>query len=414
MPPLPESSWLDAFCPLAPASAVGFPFLGGATSVHVCVPHDGSRGGLIVVPKFLSTDETLVMTAAIEDKVNSNSTATYRRSWLNLPVGNNDRAAIKMAELPKLGSRLISFPGKCYAARNLGSSRRPIVAEQVQVAVTRHRVDVNVHHDRNLGQHRVLTVLGYVGTRQATGGHTIFPLFDVPSGSGGSGHPTSGRVRAALDEIRAAIRRVPRRENSNDGRAFMGLKGVQTLCEATHHAALAGRAPPCLAVPPTPGSAAIFYQRATGEDGQLWGRPEWSNFHIACPVYGDVPKLAYQSFRENISLAPDLVRSNIPRLLPHGAQRAPRKGGSSGGIGSSSGGGSRHPNDKTTTGGGGARLVEPSVVIKRSVTRSRGGTQSTTTGIAKLILQTLLWGGVAVAAVGVCVVFACPIAVGIR
>lgn len=107
MPPLPESSWLDAFCPLAPASAVGFPFLGGATSVHVCVPHDGSRGGLIVVPKFLSTDETLVMTAAIEDKVNSNSTATYRRSWLNLPVGNNDRAAIKMAELPKLGSRLL-------------------------------------------------------------------------------------------------------------------------------------------------------------------------------------------------------------------------------------------------------------------------------------------------------------------
>ena len=45
MPLVPESSWLDAFCPLAPASAVGFPFLGGSTSVHVCVPHDGSRGG---------------------------------------------------------------------------------------------------------------------------------------------------------------------------------------------------------------------------------------------------------------------------------------------------------------------------------------------------------------------------------
>ena len=88
------------------------------------------------------------------------------------------------------------------------------------------------------------------------------------------------------------------------------MPAAELLCKATLKAAQEGNAPPVLAVPPTPGSAAVFWQygRESGSaDAPLV--PEWTNWHIACSAYGERPKLAFQSFRVNMTLARPLPRA---------------------------------------------------------------------------------------------------------
>ena len=101
----------------------------------------------------------------------------------------------------------------------------------------------------------------------------------------------------------------PAFRDSNDNRIHY-TPAAELLCEATLKAAQEGKAPPVLAVPPTPGSAAVFWQYARRSglaDAPLV--PEWTNWHIACAAHGERPKLAFQSFRVNMTLARPLLRA---------------------------------------------------------------------------------------------------------
>lgn len=290
--PLPHEEWLSALCPLSPAMAAGLPFVQG--DVHVCVNRNATHGGLFIAPRFLSSVETLHFTERLERNFGliNRGLADSRPIWYN---STNVRVPTRRTKgwsgpqtLAAVGDRLSAFPGSVPGSRR---GRR----ETIQVAVTGGRGTkprLGVHHDRNLGQHRVLTVLGYLGRSTPLGAHTIFPLFDAPMTAGRSAqtraHPWDPLAEAALQKIRATIRSTPPHERSMLGRNHV-LPEVQVLCDATLRAARAGVAPPCLAVPPVPGSAAIFWHYGDGGGGSMV--PEWSNFHIACTTGEGGPRL---------------------------------------------------------------------------------------------------------------------------
>ena len=313
---LSENEWVRHLCPSASASLAGLPHLSGHAA-HVCVPHDGTHGGLAIMPRFLSGAETKELTQLVERRFglpakrlsynSSFESISIKPSWLSQSVFGG-----WSSRLPHIGARLRAFPGQSSALK-----RRP-QHELLQIAVTGQRSTrarkASVHHDRNMGQHRVLTVLGYLGRQRPEGAHTLFPLFDV-AGLG----PREPHVHAALRLIRRAIASAPPREDSNDNRIHF-TPAAELLCEATLKAAQEAKAPPVLAVPPTPGSAAIFWQYARGPGPNAPPIPEWTNWHIACAAHGERPKLAFQSFRVNMTLARPLA----PPSPPPGRQPVPR------------------------------------------------------------------------------------------
>lgn len=188
----------------------------------------------------------------------------------------------------------------------------------------------SLHHDRltaisdtgyRFGPHRVLTLLTYLGERKAAGGHTIFPLFDPPGARPPGRRGGSSEGHAVLQAIRARLERLIRAFPTSNGRS--GLTTAQDpeigvlarkLCDATYEAAVARRAPPCLAVPPTPGSSALFFQRTAPRDGQ----PRLANNSInTATMYQEgIPEELKREYGSTKSIA-EASASGIQAMIAH-------------------------------------------------------------------------------------------------
>jgi hypothetical protein len=206
--------------------------------------------------------------------------------------------------------------------------------ETIQVASTGSRSNF-MHHDRNKVTTRYFTALVYLGRAQVVGGHTIFPMIGAArKGTQGKAARGKGNATTWSDSVLSA-RNLLRKRIQQQGTRSMVLDDPETvratgvLCAAVAHADTIGETPPVLAVPPTPGSAALFWnfgeeqgrplhtprRRPLVATGQGYGlgaphrahqqptqqRPylpdEVSNFHIPCGAIKGT-KLAMQSFRE--------------------------------------------------------------------------------------------------------------------
>ena len=193
---LSEKEWVRQLCPSASSSLAGLPHL-SSKSIHICIPRDGIHGGLAILPRFLSRVETKALTQLVERRFGlPGKRPSYNASFQTIST--------KGTWSSQIGEKLRAFPGKSSALKI-----RP-EHEMLHLAVTGQRSSSRraaVHHDRNAGQHRVLTVLGYLGRQRPEGAHTIFPLFDV-AGLG----PRQPHVLEAVQQVRRAIASAPPRE----------------------------------------------------------------------------------------------------------------------------------------------------------------------------------------------------------
>ena len=302
--------------------------LPAGAAVHECVRRDAQRGGVLLVPNYVAPTEAALLGHAAQELLVRRA-EILGRAGRRAPREYNSKT-LPLAQL-RAGPHIIQQFGRLPGSTRVGRAAS-VPGEFVQVARTGNRsAGLNMHHDRNRAPTRLLTALLYLGERAEPGGHTIFPLFDAPAArassspavaassasSSAAASSSSAAAAAAAEEEGAlalsSLRRLVRphlhqleRDNSQalifaDGRegAFGGA--VQRLCAAVVRAEQTGAPPPCLAVPPTPGTAAIFYHWRETRTGLA---PEWSNFHVGCPSLGlpSRPKLALQSFRLNHSL----------------------------------------------------------------------------------------------------------------
>ena len=200
---LSESQWVSQLCPSASANSVGLPHLSGHTA-NICIPRDGIHGGLAILPRFLSSAETQELTRLVERRFGlPGNRVSYNATFQSVSIKGTWSSAID-GTWATLGTKLRNFPG-VSSAREIGRQN-----EMLQLAATGRLSSKRkpaVHHDRNMGQHRVLTVLGYLGRQRPDGAHTLFPLFDVEGLA-----PRLPHVHAAVQQVRRAIASAPPRE----------------------------------------------------------------------------------------------------------------------------------------------------------------------------------------------------------
>ena len=170
---VPEADWVGHFCPLAPASKLGLNQHGG--EIHVYAEPSSTVGGMGVLPNFLTVSETLHMTALVEQRLGFQAGTTEPPSYFS----NSSYLSINPLQTKApthhadIAARLRTFPGITPGSPTMRPHN-----ELIQMAVTGRlgNRSLSVHHDRNQGQFRVLTILGYLGRRWPEGAHTIFPL----------------------------------------------------------------------------------------------------------------------------------------------------------------------------------------------------------------------------------------------
>ena len=345
---------IAAQCTASPAGIAGFdasrlPF---RASVYSCAARNRTHGGVAVIRDFLSPSELanftsfvqLVLTARFgrvdtpdQGGVAGAPNDTYTRTLIYWPPRSSSYATQATHRpyvnlLAAIGTRLRSLPGAPPPLPDHATVRGSAHAdgfEQLHVHAyrsKRRRVPLDadyyrvnhsptertgrlgslwaMHQDRNAGLDRFATAILYLGERPrspADGGHTIFPLLDVPGSAPSEAAVSARQLLRQLVEGSAAIgatddASAPRRWSSPKAQA-----ALRTLCEEAIQAAEVGRPPPCLAVAPTPGTASVIWNWAEldARKGEPVGErlaPEWSTVHTGCPAYG-MPKLTVQSFR---------------------------------------------------------------------------------------------------------------------
>ena len=330
----------------------------------------------MLVPEFLPHADVVALTTAAENGAWPLKEADSEYAFGETTIEHSDSdAALEISPQSRVAQRLSRLPGRSPPAFHGEVCR---ACEVVQLTVSRNRSHVNAHHDRNLEglarrlpelaaaaaavrlsrskvHERFVTALIYLGhARVRRGGHTLFPLFDAPpTPSASTAGPEQSLMaassaaaaeaegRRALAAMRAALaRRSPTDRHSTERRVLRDPEvggAIRSLCDATWRAEEAGVPPPCLAMPPTPGTAVLYWHwtygqasasaGATAEGPAMGGGvgdswvPEWSNFHVACPSLDDArPKFALQSFRVNPAVTP-------PREAERGREDGAEEGG---------------------------------------------------------------------------------------
>lgn len=332
------SSLLSSACPLA-SSPHRYSFLPADAMVHECVARSESHGGLLVVPNFLRDDELSLFTRLLDHQLPAQQVTPHQYAAKDVVVtldgcfGDRVLPVQDVALCRQVVQRLQRIPGlspdrmsllwglsganaSAASAEASKQFKRAGVAEdtaaaffgargggagggeRLQLTRTGNKSILNAHHDLFPLANRYVTVLVYLGKQRTSGGHTLFPL-----------HALSGHAPAQRDGERAResiARRITERADPPIRRGqvaylppFRDTSGeMRTLCEAARQADETAGTPPCLAVPPLPGAAAIFWHWGRREiDGEARAVPEMSNFHVACPAHGPM-KMAMQSFRE--------------------------------------------------------------------------------------------------------------------
>jgi hypothetical protein len=142
----------------------------------------------------------------------------------------------------------------------------------------------NVHHDKNMRENRVVTVLLYLSTAaDGDGGHTLFPCLPAKAG-GKAGGKLAQTMAADLKTLfDAGTRVLDDRITGPDEIAL--LERCNAQCRMAHKAQL-------LSVQPVKGTAVVFWN--VEADGQ----PNHKVWHSACQALSGPHRYALQKFKE--------------------------------------------------------------------------------------------------------------------
>lgn len=142
----------------------------------------------------------------------------------------------------------------------------------------------NVHHDKNMRENRVVTVLVYLSSAaDGDGGHTLFPCLPAKPGAK-AGVKLARTLADDFESLFNAGKRVLDEKCTRRDEISL-LKRCNAQCRMAHKAQL-------LSVKPVKGTAIVFWN--VEADGQ----PNHKVWHTACQALSGAPRYALQKFKE--------------------------------------------------------------------------------------------------------------------
>lgn len=264
--------------------------LPAGSTARVCIapPH----GRVIVVDGFLRDDEVSHMRDLVRLTAFASRETGYRfaeATGQHYPAGflSNDRSGVRTEKhrgdrvLNAVEARMAKFTGVplSFFENILQMSYAFPVADKKK---SKHPA---LHHDKNSGAPRFVTILTYLTEiPPGGGGHTIFPALPTVAAL-----PAHQEWNKTFHEI---FHKAFAGKKQGDKWPFVGVdagspkaKDVEVACDAVNRDSLA-----YFAVRPLPGRAVLFWH----EDGHGKALPE--QFHAGCPVLRG-EKIALQKFK---------------------------------------------------------------------------------------------------------------------